>query len=263
MDIIQSIILGFIQGVTEWFPVSSTGHLRIAEHYFGLTVPLLFDVMLHFGTLLVTIIFFRNEIESILKALVKRDLKTENGKLILFIIIGTVPTSLIGLFFGNVLDAYFSNIPALGGGFILCGLAIYCSKFGKEAKQDLTFIDALIVGVAQGLAIVPSISRSGLTIAAALLLGIRREKAFKFSFLLSIPSIIGALGLTLFEQNAELGLFGISLTEIFAGVVVSILVSLLTLRLLWRTLAGGRFYLFAFYCLAVGALLIGLSYVGF
>src|SRR5574342_752841 len=98
MDPLQATILGLIQGVTEWLPVSSTGHLRIAEYFFGLTVPLLVDVLLHFGTLIVILVFFRKDVKNILRALVKGDFKSENGKLIPLIIVGTVPTVLIGYF---------------------------------------------------------------------------------------------------------------------------------------------------------------------
>src|SRR3990172_2858556 len=125
MDPLQATILGFIQGVTEWLPVSSTGHLRMAEHFFGLTVPLLFDVILHFGTLIVILLFFRKEVKNILGALVKGDFKSENGKLIPLIIVGTAPTIIIGLFVGNTLDTYFSSLPALGGGFIVGAVALY------------------------------------------------------------------------------------------------------------------------------------------
>ncbi len=259
MDPIQAIVLGFIQGVTEWLPISSTGHLRIAEHFFGLTVPLLFDVTLHLGTLIVTLLFFRKDVKNILVALGKGDFKSENGKLILLIAVGTVPTALIGLVFGNAMDAYFSGFLALGGGFIAGGVTLYWSKFGRERKNDINYIDALLIGTAQGLAIIPSLSRSGMTIAVALLLGINREKAFKFSFLLSIPAIVGALGLTFYEQRDLLTLAGIGLAEILVGIAVTIALSFLALKLLRRTLAKRKFHLFAFYCLILGALLIALS----
>lgn len=259
MDPIQATVLGFIQGVTEWLPISSTGHLRIAKHFFGLTVPLLFDVTLHLGTLIVTLLFFRKDIKNILVALGKGDFKSENGKLILLIAVGTVPTALIGLAFGNAMDAYFSGFLALGGGFIAGGVTLYWSKFGRERKNDINYIDALLIGTAQGLAIIPSLSRSGMTIAVALLLGINREKAFKFSFLLSIPAIVGALGLTFYEQRDLLTLAGIGLAEILVGIAVTIVISFLALKLLRRTLAKRKFHLFAFYCLILGALLIALS----
>ncbi len=261
MDILQSIILGLIQGITEWLPVSSTGHLRIAEHYFGLTVPALFDVMLHAGTLIVTLVYFRKDIVNVLRALGKLDFKSEDGALIPLIVIGTIPTILIGFLYGNELDTVLSSVLALGAGFLVSGVVLYISKFGKENKLGITYVDALIIGVMQGLAVIPSISRSGFTIAAALLLGVKREKAFKFSFLLSIPSIIGALGLTLYQQQTELASAGVGITEILVGVAVSIIVSFFALKILWRTLASKKFYLFAFYCFVLGAALIVLNFV--
>ncbi len=263
MDLLQSTILGFIQGVTEWLPVSSTGHLRIAEHFFGLTIPSLFDVLLHVGTLLVTLVYFRKDIWTILKALTKRDFKSEDGKLIPLIIIGTVPTVLIGFFYGNELDTTLSTILFLGIGFIVSGFVLYASRFGKENKENISYVDALIIGAMQGVAIIPSISRSGFTIAAALLLGIRREQAFKFSFLLSIPSIIGALGLTVYQQHSELAFAGVGLAEIITGGVVSIIVGFFALKLLWRTLASHKFFIFAFYCFILGIVLVMLSPLGF
>ena len=259
MDPIQAIVLGFIQGVTEWLPISSTGHLRIAEHFFGLTVPLLFDVTLHLGTLIVTLLFFRKDIKNILVALGKGGFKSENGKIVPLIAVGTVPTALIGLVFGNAMDAYFSGFLALGVGFIACGVALYWSKFGRERKNDITYINALLIGTAQGLAIIPSLSRSGMTITVALLLGINRERAFKFSFLLSIPAVVGALGLTFYEQRDLLTLAGIGLAEILVGIAVTIAVSFLALTLLRKTLAKRKFHLFALYCLILGAVLIALS----
>jgi undecaprenyl-diphosphatase len=263
MDPIQAIILGFIQGVTEWLPISSTGHLRIAEQFLGLTVPLLFDVTLHVGTLIIILLFFRKDIKIILAALVKGDFKSENGKLIPLIIVGTIPTALIGAFFSNVIEANFSNFLPIAGAFLTCGVVLYFSKIGQERKENITYMAALAIGTAQGIALIPGISRSGLTIAIALLLGIKREKAFTFSFLLSVPAVIGALGLTLYEQHETLTLVGVGLTEILVGIAVSLVVSYFALKLLWKALAGKKFYLFAFYCWLISAVLIALSLSGF
>jgi undecaprenyl-diphosphatase len=262
MDPIQAIILGFIQGVTEWLPISSTGHLRIAERFLGLAVPLLFDVTLHVGTLIIVLLFFRKDIKIILAALVKGDFKSENGKLIPLIIVGTVPTALIGVVFSNTIETYFSNFLPIAGAFLTCGVVLYFSKTGQERKENITYIEALAIGAAQGIALIPGISRSGLTIAIALLLGIRREKAFTFSFLLSVPAVIGALGLTLYEQHETLTLAGVGLTEILVGIAVSLVVSYFALKLLWKALAGKKFYLFAFYCWLLGAVLLALSLSG-
>jgi undecaprenyl-diphosphatase len=262
MDPIQAITLGFIQGVTEWLPISSTGHLRIAEQFLGLAVPLLFDVALHIGTLIIILLFFRKDIKIILAALVKGDFKSENGKLIPLIIVGTIPTALIGVVFSNAIEAYFSNFLPIAGAFIVCGITLYSSRVGNERKENITYMEALAIGAAQGIALIPGLSRSGLTIAIALLLGIRRKKAFTFSFLLSVPAVIGALGLTLYEQHETLTLAGVGLTEILVGIAVSLVVSYFALKLLWKALAGKKFYLFAFYCWLLGAVLIALSLSG-
>ena len=259
MDPIQVVILGFIQGVTEWLPISSTGHLRITEQLLGLTLPLLFDVTLHVGTLAVLLFFFRKDIKKVLTALAKRDFKSENGRLIPLIIVGTVPTALIGVVFSNTIQSVFSEgfLP-IAGAFLTCGVVLYLSRTGQEQK-DLTYLAALAIGTAQGAALIPGLSRSGLTIATALLLGVRREKAFKFSFLLSVPPVIGALGLTLYEQHEMLTLVGVGWTEILVAVTVAIVVSYFALKLLWNVLAGKKFYLFAFYCWLIGAVLLLLS----
>ncbi len=263
MDPVQALILGFIQGVTEWLPISSTGHLRITEQIFGLTLPLLFHVTLHVGTLIIVLFFFRKEIKLILVALVKGDFESENGKLVQLIIVGTVPTALIGLVFSLTIDTYLNNnfLP-IAGAFIICGLILYVSRAGKERNENITYFAALAIGTAQGVALIPGLSRSGLTIATALMLGVKREKAYKFSFLLSLPAVIGALGLTLYEQHAMLMPMGVGLTEIILGVAVSLIVSYFALRLLWKTLTGKKFYLFAFYCWVVGAALLALSLSG-
>ena len=259
MDPIQAILLGFIQGVTEWLPISSTGHLRITEQLLGLTLPLLFDVILHVGTLAIVLLFFRKDVKAILSALVKGDFKSENGKLIPLIIVGTVPTAVIGVFFSSSIETFFSSFLPIAAAFITCGVVLYLSKTGQEQKENVTYMLALAIGTAQGIALIPGISRSGLTIATALLLGVRREKAFKFSFLLSVPTVIGALGLTLYEQHEALTLVGVGWTEILVGITVSLVVSYFALKLLWKALAGKKFHLFAFYCWLIGAILLVLS----
>jgi undecaprenyl-diphosphatase len=262
MDLLQSIILGFIQGLTEWFPISSTGHLRLAEHFFGLTVPLLFDVTLHVGTLLVTLIYFRKEIKNVLSALVHRDFKSADGMLILPIIVGTIPTALIAVLAGDALDA-LSSFLYLGIGFIVSGIVLLATKFTVEKKNKISLPEALLLGIMQGIAVIPSISRSGLTISTALFLGIKRELAFKFSFLLSIPAVVGALGYTLYKEHDALALAGINSVEIAAALIITVVVSFLALKLLWKVLKAQKFWLFSIYCFAVGALMLALSFLGY
>ncbi len=262
MDLLQTIILGLIQGVTEWLPISSTGHLRLTEHLWNLNdVPILFDGLLHVGTLMVTLFFFRKDIKNILVALPKRDFKTENGKLIPLIIVGTVPTALIGVFFGNAIDAFFNGLLPIAGAFAVCGIALYSSKIGNESKDGISYLEALAIGTAQGIAIIPGLSRSGLTIAMALLLGIKREKAFKFSFLLSVPAVIGALGLTLYNQHDALAVAGVGWAEILVGIAVSMVIGYFALKLLKKIVADKKFYFFAFYCWLLSVVLTVLSLI--
>jgi undecaprenyl-diphosphatase len=263
MDPIQAIILGFVQGLTEWLPISSTGHLRITEQFLGLTVPLLYDVTLHVGTLIIILLFFRKDIKIILIALVKGNFKSENGKLVPLIIVGTAPTALIGVVFSSTIETHFNSFLPIAGAFITGGVVLYFSKMGEERKEDITYMEVLAIGVAQGIALIPGISRSGLTIAIALLIGIRRNEAFKFSFLLSVPAILGALGLTLYEQHETLTFVGVGLAEIFVGIAVSLVVGYFALQLLWKAIASKKFYLFAFYCWLLGAVLLVLSLIGF
>ena len=263
MDLLQSITLGLIQGTTEWFPISSTGHLRLAEHFFGLQVPLLFDVILHVGTLLVTLVYFRAAIKNVLLALSRRDMHGGDGKLIVPIIVGSIPTALIALLFGSDLDTYFSTLPLLAAGFIVSGAILVASKFASERHDTISLPLALLVGIMQGLSIIPSLSRSGLTITALLLLGVKREIAFKFSFLLSVPAVLGALGLTLYQEQNALSLAGIGTLEIVFSLAVTVAISFLALKLLWKTLEKKKFYLFAVYCIAVGSLILALTLMGF
>jgi undecaprenyl-diphosphatase len=258
-QLIKTIILGIIQGLTEWLPISSTGHLKLAEYFLDLKAPILFDVILHLGTLIVVLFFFRKDIKNILSALAHLDFKTENGKMIPLIIVGTIPTALIGIVLGDYIETTFENIQPIAIAFLVCGIMLYSSKAAKEKTDSIGYLTALMIGTAQGIAIIPGISRSGTTIAVALLLGVKREKAFKFSFLLSIPAVLGALGLTVYKQFDELATAGLGWIEILAGMVLAMLVGYLALKLLWKILAKRKFHLFALYCWLLGAALIVLT----
>jgi undecaprenyl-diphosphatase len=262
-QLIETIILGIIQGLTEWLPISSTGHLKLAEHFSGLKVPILFDITLHLGTLIVILIFFKKEIKEVILALLRFDFKTEYGKLIPLIIVGTIPTALIGLIFGTIIEDVFQNPLPIAIAFILCGIILYSTQAGKEKTDAINYSKALMIGVAQGITIIPGISRSGTTIAVALLLGIRREKAFKFSFLLSIPAVLGAFGLEAYKNWNALTAAGMSWIEVFVGVLVAMVVGYFALKLLWKILAIQKLHFFAFYCWFIALLSITFSFGGF
>jgi len=259
----KTIILGIIQGLTEWLPISSTGHLRLAEHFLSLEVPILFDIILHLGTLIVVLVFFRREVGKTLLALIHLDFKTEYGKMVPLIIVGVIPTFLIGLVFGSVIEDAFQSVLFIAVAFIVCGLMVYSTKFRKEKTKSINYSTAIMIGIAQGIAIIPGISRSGVTIAVALYLGIKREKAFEFSFLLSIPAILGALGLTIYTEFVELESASLEWGEIIAGAIIAMLVGYFALKLLWKILANRKFHLFAFYCWLLAVVLIALGLSGF
>jgi undecaprenyl-diphosphatase len=258
-QLIETIILGIVQGLTEWLPISSTGHLKLFENLLNMKVPILFDVILHAGTLIVVLVFFRKEISKILLALAHLDFKTEHGRMVPLIIVGVVPTALIGLVFGWLIEDAFTTALRIGIAFLFCGVMLYSAKFGKEKTDSINYSTAIMIGIAQGIAIIPGISRSGATIAVALLLGIKREEAFKFSFLISIPAILGALGYTVYAGFSKLTSTGLDYAEILAGAIVAMVVGYFALKLLWKIISKGKFHLFAFYCWILGAVLVLLS----
>lgn len=262
-QLIKTIILGIIQGLTEWLPISSTGHLKLAEHFLEFQVPILFDVILHIGTLIVVLVFFRREIKKMVSAFWRLDFKTEHGKLLPLIIVGTIPTAIIGFVFGEQIENTFKSPLPISVAFIFCGILIYSTRAGRERTENMDYLEALVIGAAQGIAIVPGVSRSGATIAVALLLGIKREKAFKFSFLLSIPAILGALGLTAYREFDVLTSAGLGWGEVIIGVIVAMAFGYFALKLLWKILAIQKLYLFAFYCWFIALLSIILGFGGF
>ena len=261
--LLESIILGIIQGIAEWLPISSTGHLRLAEHFLGLTLPILFDVTLHIGTLVVIFVFFREDIKNILVALAHLDFKTDYGRMIPLIIVGSVPTALIGLTFSTQIEATFTTVLPIAATLIISGILLYMLKLAREKTDRVTYTHALVFGIAQGIAIIPGISRSGTTIAVALLLGLSRTKAFRFSFLLSIPAVAGALGLTLYREHAALTESGFGLPQIMVGAVIAMVMGYFALSLLKRIIENRKFHLFAYYCWTIGAILVVLGFSGY
>lgn len=261
-QMIQTIILGLIQGFSEWLPISSTAHLRIAEHLWDLKVTALFNVALHVGTLVVVVFYFRREVKSILSALVHVDFKSEYGQLIPAIIIATVPTAIIGLLYVKFLQDTLETMLAIGITFLVGATVVYTSKVGKENMDTVTYTVALLMGAAQGFAIFPGLSRSGITISIALLLGLKREKAFKFSFLLSIPAIMGDLAVESYHDRGQLAALGMGSIELLVGVVVAMVVGYVAIRLVSKVVASKRFHYFALYTWALGLALIALVLAG-
>ena len=256
MNLIEVIILAIIQGITEWLPISSSGHLVLAQQYLGLKASVFFDVTLHVGTLIVVLVQFWKDITKILKAFFKLDFKTNEGKLALHVIAGSIPTALIGFLFRNAIKNLFSNLYAVGLAFLGTGVLLYLSKLQKTKNKSLNSVDALLIGTAQGVALIPGVSRSGATIATGLLLKVKKERVFLFSFLLYIPAVIGATLVEGVDEWGNLLAGNIDVAMILLGLVVTIIVSFVFIRLLLRVLLKEKLHVFAYYCWAVGFLVI-------
>jgi undecaprenyl-diphosphatase len=256
LDIIQTLILGLIQGVSEWLPISSTAHLKLVGNFFNLTVTPLFNIILHLGTLVVLVFFFRKDIKNILPALVHRDFKSESGMLIPRIVVATIPTAIIAIMYDLFLQDSFGTVGIIAVTFLIGATLVYSTKFAKENVDELPYKMVLLMGVAQGFAIFPGLSRSGVTISAALLLGLKREKAFKFSFLLSIPAILGDFAVEAYTQRNSLSTVGVNGLDVVVGFIAAAVVGYFALKLVSRLVRGRKFYYFAFYTWALGAALL-------
>jgi undecaprenyl-diphosphatase len=254
MEIFQALILGIVQGITEWLPISSSGHLVLLQQIFGLGSSVAFDALLHLATVLVIIIVFWKDILAIIKSVfsLKWD---ENTKLLLFIIIATIPTAIIGLAFKDWLTALFTNMLLLGVFFIINGIILFLTRFAKGKNKELNWWQSIIIGVAQGASIIPSISRSGATISTGLFFGINKEKLIRFSFLIAIPAIIGA-----FIMESK-GLVFENTGALVLGSLAALVVGYFSLKFIIRIIEKGKWHYFAYYCLILGILILVLSHV--
>jgi undecaprenyl-diphosphatase len=251
VTLIEVLILAVVQGLTEWLPVSSSGHLVITQKVLGLNIPLIFSVMLHVGTLIVILTVFRKDILEIIKALVKRDFETEEGKLALFIAVGSVPIALIGFIFHDFFESLFSNLLAVGLALLITGWVLFFSE-KRIGNRKIGILDSLLIGLAQGVTIIPGISRSGVTVATGLLRRVDKAIAFKYSFLLSMPAVIGA---TVMESR-ELVVGNVDMVPLFLGTIISMIVGYVSLKLLQKIVMNEKIHLFAYYCWTVGLAII-------
>jgi undecaprenyl-diphosphatase len=254
--------LGIIQGLTEWLPVSSTAHLKIAQYLMNFEATALLDVTLHVGTLIVVVFYFRKDVKEILSALVHLDFKSEYGSLIPLIVMATIPTGIIGIVYAEFLESTFQTLLIIGVTFLIGATYLYSSRIGKENVGTITLTTAFIMGTAQGLASFPGLSRSGVTISTALLLGLKREKAFKFSFLLSIPAIIGDVAFEAYHNRGQFAIQNVGSAELLIGVVLAAVAGYFAIRLVSNSVRSKRFHYFAFYTWTLGIILIALSLSG-
>ncbi|KAA0257123.1 undecaprenyl-diphosphate phosphatase [Deferribacter autotrophicus] len=256
MNISDAVLLGFIQGVTEFLPVSSSGHLVIAQSLMkNFNQPgILYDILLHFATLLSILVYFRKRIGKIIIAFLGLFMRKyrvayyENKRFLWGIIIASIPTAIIGLFLDKYAEVLFSKIVYVGYALIITSIILYLSDKSK-GHLEIDGAKAFIIGIVQGLAVVPGISRSGSTIATALFLGVKRAEAAEFSFLMSIPAIFGATLLQLRDVNI------VSLNNLNAylfGMATAFISGLIALSMVINFVKRANLKIFAIYCLIVG-----------
>jgi undecaprenyl-diphosphatase len=254
IELWQAIILGIVQGITEWLPISSSGHLVIFQQLFqNIEQPVVFDLFLHIGSLFVVIAVFFNEIKQIALSFFLKEYQ-EYRKFAYYIILGTIPTALIGLFFRDLFEKAFSSLLSTGTALIITGLLLFFCE-GFEAKKRISALSALVIGAMQGLAITPGISRSGTTIAAALFFGTEKREAVRFSFLLFIPAMIGAIIL----QGKDISINAIEWMPVLVGTLFAIIVGYASLKLLILVVHKRKLRYFSYYCWIVGFIAILLS----
>lgn len=272
MDIIQGAVTGVIQGLTEFLPVSSSGHLVLTSCLYKLFTgqeiasggneEIFFDIMLHLGTLVAVFIFFREDLKKLFgafwEALKKRDFKdNQEAQIPLYIMVGTIVTAIVALPFKDFFESLVSNPSLVGLILIITGTLLYSTeyisaKLGKKLKK-MTLNKSIIIGIAQGLAVAPGLSRSGSTIAAGLATGLDRVTAARYSFLLSIPIIILAALFHIVDISSFSEIASYSWKAIIIGTILSAVVGYLCIKYFIQFLNNHKLNIFAYYCWAVGA----------
>lgn len=255
MELIQAIILGIVQGITEWWPISSSGHLVILEYFFKIKENITLNSILHLGSLLVILLVFYKDIFGILKAFFKFNFKSREGKLALYIIIGSVMTGVIGILFHDLIISFFSSIKVVAIALLITGCLLFLTQI-KRKQRKMDIFDSVIIGAMQGAALVPGLSRSGTTISSGLLLGLNRKEAAKFSFLLFIPAVVGAALMEL-----DFSEFSNNLLPISIGFLCTVIAGYLSLKYLLKIIYNRKFYRFAYYCFIVGLILLVYSLI--
>lgn len=241
----NEIFLSFIQAATEFLPISSSGHLALISNLFS-QPNLFFFTILHLASLLAILVFTRNELIDLLK------FDKTSWKMIGLILIGVIPAGLVGLFFNDIIESAFSSLFFLGGAFLFTGFVLFSTKF-FSGNNHLNWKSALFIGLMQIPALLPGVSRSGMTISAGLISGVKKEKAAKFSFLMFIPLSLGAFLL-------ELGEFYFSFS-LLVSFILTFMLSLIFLNILNILIKKDNFWMFAFYCWFIGIITLILGYL--
>lgn len=265
---LQALILGIVQGLGEFLPISSSGHLAVIQYFFGIEGEsvLLFAVMLHLGTLISVFIIYWHDIVKLVKELIAviKDIFTGKGlrinhnpvrRLGFMIIVATIPTALIGLLFNDIFAGLYLSLMAVGIGFLVTGTILFIAeKMGKNEKKvwGMKFRHAVFIGIMQGIAICPGVSRSGSTLFGGLMSGLDRNFALRFAFLISIPSILGSVILE-FPPAISAGLPEGIWGPVIVGTVVSAISGFIAIKAMLKIVAGKRLTVFSWYTWVLGA----------
>jgi len=264
----ESTLLGTVQGLTEFLPVSSSGHLVIFQNLLGFREPqILFDVVVHFGTLLAVVLVYRQDLWRIVVeafAGLREMARTRSFRrgweahpyfrLAVNIVLATLPAAVAGILFEHELERIFGSLSSAGGMLLVTGTVLFFTRKSKDkgiGLEQLSLLDGITIGFAQAFALFPGISRSGMTIATGLFRGLNRDLAARFSFLLSVPAILGATILEISEIHAKLG--SMNLLPFLLGGGTALVTGYIALRILLRLVHQGRLFHFAFYCWALGS----------
>ncbi len=251
MTIFQAIILGIIQGITEFLPVSSSGHLVLLQKIFRVAEPsLTFGIVVHLGTLVAVFAVFWRDIVALLKKPIQ--------KLTFLLIIGTIPAGIVGIVFKDFFESIFVSGSTIGFGFLITGMVLLFAdsiRYGYKDIDETNVLDAVVVGVLQSIAIFPAVSRSGLTISGALFRNMDRDFAAKFSFLLSIPAILGAAVFDL-KDVLEIGVDNMDSLNLGVGFIFSAIFGYISIKYMIDILKRGKIRYFSYYVFALGALVL-------
>ena len=272
MTYIQAIILGLVQGLAEFLPISSSGHLALLQYFFGIESDqvLAFTVMLHVGTLLSVFIIYWKDIKDLVVELIAtiRDVCTGKGlrinanpkrRLGFMIIVATIPTALIGLLFEDFFEGLYSSLVGICLGLIFTGfILLLAERKGRQDKdiETMKFRHAVFVGIMQGIAICPGVSRSGSTLFGSLMSGLKRELAVKFAFLISIPSILGSVILEVPDALEE-GVDAATIGPMIVGVIVAAISGIFAIKAMIRVVTGRRLVGFSIYVWLVAVVVLG------
>ncbi|MBD3403294.1 undecaprenyl-diphosphate phosphatase [candidate division GN15 bacterium] len=251
MTFLDAIILGILQGLTEFLPVSSSGHLVLAQALLEVEEPgVSFEVLMHLGTLLSVLVYFRSRIYDLIRSIFVSAM-TEERRIVLFLIIGTVPAGLAGVLLKDFFERAFGDPAMTSVMLFVTGALLLLTRFIRKADQPIKLGNAILMGIGQAMAIMPGISRSGATIATGMIAGVNPAKAAEFSFLLAIPAIAGA---TVLQADQLMAMNTANLAIYFTGALMSFLTGLGAVYGVLATIRRGKFDYFAYYCFAAGAL---------